>query len=108
MLARAIRNKIFSATRQCRFSDTTKVLTELDMEKELFVIKRRIGRFHSVGNYQSALESATELQLRVGDLMGKNNAMYVNQRAVYYLTLKSHISKYRHVLHSLSLGMRVL
>jgi tetratricopeptide (TPR) repeat protein len=57
---------------------TEKIKTDIDIEKDLFVLKRRMGGFHSVGNYKSALEVAEELQDKVKSLMGEDNAMYAS------------------------------
>jgi tetratricopeptide (TPR) repeat protein len=58
--------------------DPTRIMTDVDIEKELFVIKRRMGGFHSKGHYKAALECAEELEQKVLQFMGKENAIYAS------------------------------
>lgn len=55
-----------------------KILTDVDIEKELFTIKRRMGSLHSIGNYKAALECAEQLESRVKEVMGTQNSVYAS------------------------------
>ena len=39
-----------------RLCQEAKIQTEVDIEKELFSIKRRMGGFHSKGNYKAVID----------------------------------------------------
>jgi tetratricopeptide (TPR) repeat protein len=53
-------------------------LSPIDIEKELFTMKRRMGQFYSKGMYEDALECAVELEINVKEVMGTNNAIYAS------------------------------
>jgi tetratricopeptide (TPR) repeat protein len=53
-------------------------MSEVDVEKELLKLKRQIGQFYSQGRYDEALESAIDMQTKIGDLMGTTNVMYAS------------------------------
>ena len=55
-----------------------KNLTPIDIEKELFKLKRRMGGYYSKGLYVNALECATELEEKVSSVMGAKNAVYAS------------------------------
>ena len=53
-------------------------MSPVDIEKELLDIRRRVGAYYSLGRYKDALDAAVELQIKVEDEMGKNNAIYAS------------------------------
>lgn len=53
-------------------------LTPIDIEKELFKIKRRMGGYYSKGMYHDALICAVELEQHVSEVMGTKNAVYAS------------------------------
>lgn len=53
-------------------------LSPIDIEKELFTMKRRMGQFFSKGMYQDALKCAVELEINVKEVMGTKNAIYAS------------------------------
>ena len=53
-------------------------MTPIDVEKELFKIKRRMGGYYSKGMYHDALICAVELEQHVGEVMGMKNAVYAS------------------------------
>ena len=55
-----------------------KGLSPIDIEKELFKIKRRMGGYYSKGMYSDALGCAIELERIVADEMGTKNAIYAS------------------------------
>ena len=55
-----------------------KGLSPIDIEKELFKIKRRMGGYYSKGMYSDALNCAIELERIVADEMGTKNAIYAS------------------------------
>eukprot|EP01041_Mallomonas_annulata_P003330 gene3330-6591_t len=52
--------------------------TPIEIEKEMFKIKREMGAYYSKGSYENALQSATHLQIYVEETMGKDNAIYAS------------------------------
>jgi tetratricopeptide (TPR) repeat protein len=83
-------------------------LTPIDIEKELFKIKRRIGSQYSKGLYKEALGSALELEENVARHLGKKNAVYascLNNVALMNKMLGNSdaaMTKYTEALHAYS------
>lgn len=63
----------------------------IDIEKELFAIKRRMTQFHSRGEYELALECAIELEQEVEKLMGTKNAVYASSVNNVALMVSLHV-----------------
>ena len=55
-----------------------KDLTPIDVEKELFKVKRNMGAYYAKGYYQDALMCAAEMEEAVELLMGRQTAMYAS------------------------------
>mmetsp|Transcript_24316 Transcript_24316/g.23357 ORF Transcript_24316/g.23357 Transcript_24316/m.23357 type:complete len:451 (+) Transcript_24316:94-1446(+) len=53
-------------------------LSPIDIEKELFIMKRRMGQFYSKGMYEDALKCAVELEINIKEVMGTDNAIYAS------------------------------
>lgn len=53
-------------------------MSPVDIEKELLYLRRRVGGHYSQGRYKDALNVAVELQLKVEEEMGKDNAIYAS------------------------------
>jgi tetratricopeptide (TPR) repeat protein len=53
-------------------------LSPIDIEKELFTMKRRMGQFYSKGMYEDALRCAVELEINIKEVMGTDNAIYAS------------------------------
>ena len=65
-------------TRQLSSSSDLAGLTPIDIEKELFKIKRRMGGFYSKGMYHDALVCAVDLEQKVAEVMGTGNAVHAS------------------------------
>lgn len=55
-----------------------KDLTPIDVEKELFKVKRNMGAYYAKGYYQDALMCAAEMEEAIELLMGRQTAMYAS------------------------------
>lgn len=55
-----------------------KNLSPLDVEKELFKLKRQMGAYYSQAAYAEALKVAKELNREVLDIMGSGNAVHAS------------------------------
>lgn len=53
-------------------------MSPLDVEKELFKLKRQMGAYYSKAAYAEALKVANELNREVLDIMGSNNAVHAS------------------------------
>jgi hypothetical protein len=53
-------------------------MSPLDVEKELFKLKRQMGAYYSKAAYAEALKVANELNREVLDIMGPNNAVHAS------------------------------
>jgi tetratricopeptide (TPR) repeat protein len=66
----------FQTTRT--FKIDHKNLSPLDVEKELFKLKRQMGAYYSKAAYEEALKVAKELSREVLDIMGSKNAVHAS------------------------------
>jgi tetratricopeptide (TPR) repeat protein len=53
----------------------------MDVERELFILKRNMGKHYSDRDYEEALKCAVELEDEVVRLYGKNNALFASCRS---------------------------
>lgn len=66
----------FTATRSLKIDH--KNLSPLDVEKELFKLKRQMGAYYSKAAYAEALKVANELNREVLDIMGPGNTVHAS------------------------------
>lgn len=73
------RHRVFNVTSISRFVTIDKSEQSIhDVEKELFAIKRTMGKHYSNRDFKSALLTALELEERVVKIYGKKNAVYAS------------------------------
>ena len=58
--------------------ERVKDLSPIDVEKELFRVKRNMGAYYAKGYYQDALHCAAEMEEAIELLMGRQTAMYAS------------------------------
>ena len=66
----------FQSTRSLKIDHIN--MSPLDVEKELFKLKRQMGAYYSKAAYAEALKVANELNREVLDIMGSNNAVHAS------------------------------
>ena len=73
------RPRLFNMTAISRFANIEKSEQTIhDVEKELFAIKRTMGKHYSNRDYKAALLTALDLEERVVKVYGKKNAVYAS------------------------------
>lgn len=53
-------------------------IVQMDMEKELMNLRRAVGAHYSQGRYAEALDVSIQLQMKIEETMGTQNAVYAS------------------------------